>query len=107
MPDAERRALAEHATTAPDPPPLVVVTGGSGLVGGNIVRGILASDPHARVVVVEPNPPTGLFTEYLQPHQDRVTHAVADVRDVLALDTVDPEGAATHLVHAAALCRLV
>ncbi len=96
MPEATTPAIA----------PVVVVTGGAGLVGGNIVRHLLAQYEDARVVVVEAATPAPVFTQFVAPYRDRVSYTIADVGDPAALDLVDPDGTATHLVHAAALCHV-
>lgn len=98
--------MSDPAPGGAAPATCVVVTGGAGLVGANLAHRILADDPDARAVLIEPSPPPSVVTEFLAPFADRVFHRVADVRDSAALDRLDPPTAATHLVHAAALCHV-
>lgn len=106
MPDGTSLRRAHLPSRDDTSPPCVVVTGGAGLVGGNLVRHVLASDPAARAVIIEPRPTTTLIRDFFAPYQDRVCHEVADIRDTAALDRIDLRESVTHVVHAAALCHV-
>lgn len=106
MPEGASPSRADLPSYGDTSPTCVVVTGGAGLVGANLVRHVLASDPAARAVIIEPRPPTTLITDFLAPFPDRVRHEVADIRDTAALDRIDLRESVTHVVHAAALCHV-
>ena len=80
----------------------ILVTGGLGFVGINIVRG-LAAQPGVQVVAADVLPSDELIDRFLAPVQVQVSHHPLDVRDRAGVQELVNRAAITHIVHAAAI----
>lgn len=84
----------------------VVLTGGCGLVGANLLRRLLADDPERALVVVDLSAPDELLRQFLGADLARARFIEADVSDAAALASalaeVEPASVEA-VVHAAVL----
>ena len=80
----------------------ILVTGGLGFVGVNLVRG-LAAQPGVRVVAADVLPWDDAIDRFLAPVRGQVAQRRLDVCDRAAVDDVVAGEAITHIVHAAAI----
>jgi nucleoside-diphosphate-sugar epimerase len=80
----------------------ILVTGGLGFVGINIVRG-LAAQPGVHVVTADVLPWTEPIDRFLAPVRAQVSYQRLDVCDRLAVQELVNRAAITHIVHAAAI----
>lgn len=78
----------------------VMVSGGTGFMGINVVRD-LAEHGH-EVVAIDVGPPDDLTRRFLAPWQNKVTWVVGDLLDVDLLQKVGRENEVDVIVHAAA-----
>jgi dTDP-glucose 4,6-dehydratase len=63
----------------------VLLTGGCGLVGANLLRRLLADDPDREVFVIDLSPPDELMRQFLGADFERATFIQADVSEAGAL----------------------
>ncbi|MCB0054875.1 MAG: NAD(P)-dependent oxidoreductase [Caldilinea sp.] len=80
----------------------ILVTGGLGFVGVNLVRG-LAARPGVRVVAADVLPWDDAIERFLAPVRAQVVPRRLDVRDRAAVEEIVAGEAITHIVHAAAI----
>ena len=80
----------------------ILVTGGLGFVGVNLVRG-LAARPGVQVVVADVLPWDDAIDRFLAPVRGQVMHRPLDVRDRAAVARLVADESITHIVHAAAI----
>ena len=80
----------------------ILVTGGLGFVGVNLVRG-LAARPGVRVVAADVLPWDDAIEHFLAPVRGQVVPRRLDVRDRAAVEEIVAGEAITHIVHAAAI----
>jgi nucleoside-diphosphate-sugar epimerase len=80
-----------------------LVTGGCGLVGANLSRHLLATDPCCEVIVLDREPPTAVVEQLLGDHRDRLTFAQADITDAAAFAGLER---ATVVIHAATVTHV-
>ena len=80
----------------------ILVTGGLGFVGVNIVRG-LAAQPGVQVVAADVLPWDSDSERFLAPVRGQVIHRPLDVCDANAVAEIMQGEAITHVVHAAAI----
>ncbi len=80
----------------------ILVTGGLGFVGINIVRG-LAALPGMQVVAADVLPWDDAIERFLAPVRDRVRYRRLDVRERADVQDMVADEAITHVVHAAAI----
>jgi len=80
----------------------ILVTGGLGFVGVNLVRG-LAERPGVRVVAADVLPWDNAIDRFLAPVRGQVVPRRLDVRDRAAVEEIVAGEAITHIVHAAAI----
>ncbi|MBP8293282.1 MAG: NAD(P)-dependent oxidoreductase [Caldilineaceae bacterium] len=80
----------------------ILVTGGLGFVGINIVRG-LAAQPGVQVIAADVLPWDEPIDRFLAPVQAQVSHHPLDVRDRAAVQELVNDEAISHIVHAAAI----
>lgn len=80
----------------------LLVTGGLGFVGINLVRG-LAAQQGVRVVAADVLPWDDAIERFLAPVRGQVVQRRLDVRDRTAVEEVIAAEAITHIVHAAAI----
>ena len=80
----------------------VLVTGGSGFFGLNLVRCLAQADEVMRVIAADLAPDERV-RRFVAPAADRVEFVSLDVRDRAALIRLVSQAAVTHVVHAAAI----
>lgn len=80
----------------------ILVTGGLGFVGVNIVRG-LAAQAGVQIVAADRLPWDAAIDAFLAPVAAQVSHCALDVCDCAAVQEVVASQAITHIVHAAAI----
>ena len=95
-------------TDAPAPPDglHVVVIGGLGLVGANVVRAVLDATPGSRVTIVDAAEPDEPARRWLGPFGSRVALAHADIVAVDALAAAVDGETVTHVVHGAIVAHV-
>ncbi len=81
----------------------ILITGGLGFVGINLVRRFAQDLPQAHVIAADILPLTAEVDSFLAPYRDRITIHALDVRDRNALIGLCAAENVTHLVHAAAI----
>jgi nucleoside-diphosphate-sugar epimerase len=81
----------------------VMVTGGAGFFGANLVRCLAANEGVEEVVCADLDLPDDIVGRYLAPVADRVTAIRLDVTDRAAFAGLVNDLGITHLVHAAAI----
>ena len=84
----------------------VLVTGGNGLVGSNVVRRLLVERPDARASVLDLAPPDALGRAHLEPVAGRVAFVRGDLRDPAGLSAVEEPETVTQIVHAGAIAHV-
>lgn len=84
----------------------LLLTGGCGFVGPNIVRSWLAGGDDRSAVVVDIAAPDATATEWFSGVASRVEFVQADLRDPDALAAVSSPGTITHVVHAAIIAHV-
>jgi len=80
----------------------ILVTGGLGFVGSNIVRGVVDA-LGAQVVAADMLPYDDVLDRFLAPVRRQVSQRYLDVRDRAAVARLVAEESITHIVHAAAI----
>jgi nucleoside-diphosphate-sugar epimerase len=90
----------------PGESPVLLVTGGSGFVMGNLVRHWLESDPAARAVALDAAPPDAVAARFFKPVAGRLTMVQGDLRDPNVLARLPGSQAVTHVVHGAAVTSI-
>jgi len=81
----------------------ILITGGLGFVGINLVRRFAQDLPQAHVIAADILPHTAEVDSFLSPYNERITVRTMDVRDRHALISLCEAEKVTHLVHAAAI----
>lgn len=84
----------------------VLVTGGAGLVGANVVARLLSLLPEAQVTILDATPPDALMNAYLGRAGERVRHRTGDVCEPGTFDVVQDDEPVTDIVHAAAVTHV-
>src|SRR4051794_22611899 len=84
----------------------LLLTGGCGFVGPNIVRSWLAGGDDRSAVVVDIAAPDATATEWFAGVASRVEFVQADLRDADALAAVSSPETITHVVHAAIIAHV-
>ena len=87
-------------------PPVLLVTGATGLVMSHVVCRWLVAHPEGRAVAVDLNPPDAVVAAFFQPVSARLDLRVGDVRDADLWDGIARDVAITHLVHGAAVTSI-
>ena len=85
---------------------VLLVTGGNGFVMANVVRHWLMTDPVARCVVLDANPPDEAAQSFFADLSDRITTITGSVTDWACLDTLAADHAISHIVHGAAVTSM-
>ena len=86
-------------------PAVMLVTGGAGFVGSNLVRRLLENDADARVIVFD-RAVDDLAHELFAPFADRITLHLGDITSPPALDDVAGKDEITHIVHGAMVAHV-
>ena len=81
----------------------LLVTGGLGFVGLNVVRHLAETIPGASIIAADVLKPTPAIQRFLAPVASRVRPHHLDVRDRAAFGDLVETAGVTHLVHAAAI----
>ncbi|CAN5777833.1 SDR family oxidoreductase [soil metagenome] len=83
----------------------VAITGASGLVGSNLARHLLQTDPDVELTLLDLDPDSTELFAHLGPEVGRARYRTVDITDRGAELFPLDEGI-THVVHAAALCHV-
>jgi nucleoside-diphosphate-sugar epimerase len=81
----------------------ILVTGGLGFVGINLVRDLAVAFPEAVLIAADRLMVDESIRHFFAPMQDRVQIELLDIRDRQALDALVNKTRATHIIHAAAV----
>lgn len=79
----------------------LLITGGCGLVGANVVRSFLAGGADRTVVVLDISAPDAAADEWFGDDRDRIEFVQADLRSSDGLAAISTPETITHVIHAA------
>jgi UDP-glucose 4-epimerase len=86
--------------------PCLLVTGASGLVMSHLVRRWLESDPQARAIALDLDPPDGVVKAFFEPVAERLAFHRGDVGGAGLWRGLEGADAITHMVHGAAVTSI-
>jgi nucleoside-diphosphate-sugar epimerase len=83
----------------------ILLTGGNGLVGANLTRRLLETEPDSELIVVDREPPGPLVATLLGEQRTRVTFLQGDIDDPRAFDELEPDRVRV-VIHAAMIAHV-
>lgn len=83
----------------------ILLTGGNGLVGANLSRRLLESEPDSELIVVDREAPGPLVIALLGERRSRVTFLQGNINDPAALDGLEPDRVRL-VIHAAMIAHV-